>query len=384
MVWTRSNLPWPDSNRFTFVHYLSALSALYVAGATTLVIHGDIEPRGTWWDRLLEQHQMHARQPGRPNRTNEKMKVPHNNTEQKIMGLHNISVGLSNASTSPHKEELIHHTLSKRNASPEISERAEVTKQTDVKEEDSDTTSKIIKDSYSKNERRSTYGTVYRNSLEKSTSGKTVLFINTAAEPLDSIFQQEVVLPAHRSDIMRLLILLKHGGIYQDRDVIWTRRIPTFLRRYPAVACNDWPRYGEWPASFNIGVMMARPNAEYLKQLLESFRYYRDDKWEYNAILMPYKVYERNPELLYVDKYLQTTCFRNICHPTWHIDYIRSVDDMRQIDDFRWWQTRSLHFTKPKTPPSLASLDALRSATDMEGQVARMVLRASGQAHLLD
>ncbi|RUS72849.1 hypothetical protein EGW08_019386, partial [Elysia chlorotica] len=234
MVWTRSNLPWADKERFSFLHYLSALSALYVAGASTLLVHGDVEPWGEWWERLLKL----------------------------------------------------------------------------------------------------------------STKTRTTL------DP--------------------------------DRDVIWTGRVPVSIRRYPAVACPDWPRYGEWPASFNLGVLMARPGAEYLRRLLASFRFYKDEEWSFNAILMPYKVYERNPELLYVDHLLQTICFMGICHPTWSPDYIRPLDDKRPVDNFRWWQTRSLHFTFPKPPASLASPAAARRGTDMAAQVARMVLRAAGQAHLLD
>lgn len=57
----------------------------------------------------------------------------------------------------------------------------------------------------------------------------------------------------------------------QDTDVIWTRRIPDDLRRYPAVACLDWTRNGAWPNVFNIGVLMAKAGSEYLKHFLRTF-----------------------------------------------------------------------------------------------------------------
>ena len=60
-----------------------------------------------------------------------------------------------------------------------------------------------------------------RSKSRASVRRKKVVFVKTAPDPLDSIFQQEVILPAHRSDIMRVMILLKHGGVYQVQTVIW-------------------------------------------------------------------------------------------------------------------------------------------------------------------
>ncbi|GFR89109.1 glycosyltransferase sugar-binding region containing DXD motif-containing protein [Elysia marginata] len=354
MIWTRSNLPWPSSNRFTFIHYLSALSALYVAGASTLLIHGDVEPSGKWWDLLIAQKLEQTIQ--------DIHSVSENFQAIAITTNHNVykDKALGYDITSPNKDAVdtiysLHENL--KSSLPDIGS------ETSISTKDFQRKSTLSNNSDSSDRQQHKYNTKEKDMISErldtvrlnnltSTHRKTVKFVRIGPEPLDSIFQQEVVLPAHRSDVIRLLILLKYGGVYQDRDVIWTRRIPTSLRRYSAVVSNDWPRYGEWPGSFNLGVLLARPGSEYLKRLLESFR--------------------------------QTICFMDICHPTWHPDYIRPLEDMRPINDFQWWQSRSIHFTFPKTPASLASPKTVRHGTDMAAEVARMVLKASGQSHLLD
>ena len=88
-------------------------------------------------------------------------------------------------------------------------------------------------------------------------------------------------------------------------DAIWARALPDWLLHYPTVVCPDWPQYGEWPATFNTGVLMSQANAPWLHHLLSTFRYFRDHEHSFNAIFTPYRVYERHPDTLYVDHHLQ-------------------------------------------------------------------------------
>ncbi|XP_012937066.1 uncharacterized protein LOC106011545, partial [Aplysia californica] len=98
---------------------------------------------------------------------------------------------------------------------------------------------------------------------------ENVTFVEMDA--VETVFQQGVASPAHNSDIIRTLVLLKHGGVYQDWDVIWTNPVPRALRRYPAVLSTDWPRYGDFPGAFNLGVLMAKPKAQFLRHFVDSF-----------------------------------------------------------------------------------------------------------------
>ena len=103
----------------------------------------------------------------------------------------------------------------------------------------------------------------------------------------------------------RVQILQKYGGVYQDRDVVWAGRLPDELLRYPAVLCPDWPRNGEWPESFNTGVLMAQRRAPFLRHFLSTLRHFLDHSHAFNAVMMPYRAYERHPDSLHVDRYLQ-------------------------------------------------------------------------------
>ncbi|KAK0040439.1 hypothetical protein Bpfe_030139, partial [Biomphalaria pfeifferi] len=124
-------------------------------------------------------------------------------------------------------------------------------------------------------------------------------------EDVETVFQQDVKVYAHQSDILRSIILLKYGGAYQDKDALWSSPVPEDVRRYPAVGCYDWVNRGEWPRSLNTGVFLSKPGSTFLRQFLDSFWYEWDSSWIFNGVLMPYKVYERHPDTLFIDTHLQ-------------------------------------------------------------------------------
>ncbi|XP_025089204.1 uncharacterized protein LOC112561135 [Pomacea canaliculata] len=110
-----------------------------------------------------------------------------------------------------------------------------------------------------------------------------------------SMFQMNFpILPAN-SDLLRAIFLLNYGGAYMDTDAVWTSRVPDWLLQYPVVATFDWPAYNSWPDSFNLGVIMARPQAPWLRHWLSAFRHYRQSHTAFTAIQLPYRVYEHYP-----------------------------------------------------------------------------------------
>jgi hypothetical protein len=100
-------------------------------------------------------------------------------------------------------------------------------------------------------------------------------------------------------------LLLEFGGVYFDSDVVWTSAIPDTLLGYQFFIGPDWPRYGEWPETFNSGVLMAQAHAPWLRHYLQSLRYFRDEQHVFNSVMMTYRVYERHPDMLYLDYHLQ-------------------------------------------------------------------------------
>ncbi|KAK0045675.1 hypothetical protein Bpfe_024927, partial [Biomphalaria pfeifferi] len=121
----------------------------------------------------------------------------------------------------------------------------------------------------------------------------------------DTVFMNRVKVLAHQSDILRSYILLKYGGVYQDKDVFWTSPPPDHVMRYPAVICYDWPWYDVWPRSINLGIMMARRGSTFLRRFLDHLWYHEDSSWGFNGIMMPYKIYERHPDTAYIYTRLQ-------------------------------------------------------------------------------
>ncbi|XP_076444366.1 uncharacterized protein LOC143282562 [Babylonia areolata] len=211
--------------------------------------------------------------------------------------------------------------------------------------------------------------------------GENITFV--PVEAISQVYQQFVRLAAHRSDIVRSHVLRMYGGVYMDVDVMWVNRIPDDLLRYPTVACPDWPSRDQWPEAFNIGVLMSQSDSPWLRHFLSSLRRYLDNIWYFNAIMMPYHVYERHPESLYIDRYLQVICFQGNCHPAWHDDYIRDINDPRPPRDFHWREGRSYHFTVPKPPQSLTSPAEIRKKKDMYAKIGHLILTKSGRGALI-
>lgn len=122
-----------------------------------------------------------------------------------------------------------------------------------------------------------------------------------------SMYQTGLKNVAHLSDVMRVDILSRYGGIYMDWDVFWISKTPDFLMFYDFVTALDWPTHGDYPDEINTGLSMAKQGSLFLKAFRDTMRYYRDDIWDLNAIKFPYKVYEKLPRHVYVYSKLQVS-----------------------------------------------------------------------------
>ncbi|KAK7491067.1 hypothetical protein BaRGS_00017763 [Batillaria attramentaria] len=240
-TWLKSTNP-AVTDEFDFSHFLSVLSALYVAGLEHVYVHGDEEPSGEWWEELANEN---------------------------------------------------------------------------------------------------------------------VTFVRVQRP--ETIFQQEVDVGAHISDILRYGALNRYGGVYQDRDVVWVSRLPGWLLAYPTVACPEWPHYGQWPDTINIGVLLARRQAPWIRHFLPTNRYFRDDDWNWNAVI----------------------CAMGECHPAWLEDPSSNVSG-KSREPFDWREARAVHFRKPKLPPSLASPRDVMEGKDIFAEIGRHVLEMSGRKDLLE
>ena len=68
---------------------------------------------------------------------------------------------------------------------------------------------------------------------------------------------------SHVSDVWRVDIMLKYGGIYVDVDAIFVRPLTKKLRAYDVVVSYDWYQCG-FPADvLNLGVIVSKPRARF-------------------------------------------------------------------------------------------------------------------------
>ncbi|XP_013073333.2 uncharacterized protein LOC106060100 [Biomphalaria glabrata] len=183
---------------------------------------------------------------------------------------------------------------------------------------------------------------------------------------------------SHASDYLRADILLRYGGIYVDWDVIFLQEMPLDIRLHNTTANVDWPETGAFPDVFNLGVLVSAPGAPYLQYFLESYRWYLDRHWSYNAIHMPYKVYEKQPQTLNVNRHLQILCALNKCHAPWMDGYKQETIDHLKSPDLHW-QTDALaiHWTHPD-PEEFSSKEMLLKSETITGEIGKNVLKKSG------
>ncbi|XP_077553644.1 uncharacterized protein LOC144168562 [Haemaphysalis longicornis] len=96
------------------------------------------------------------------------------------------------------------------------------------------------------------------------------------------IFGKEPSSVQHASDIVRIRILQKYGGIYLDSDSYLVKSLDKYRRYEIAIG---------WPPGQYVGtqVIVAREDAEYLRLWYESYQDYRPSMWYFNAGELPTK-----------------------------------------------------------------------------------------------
>jgi len=111
---------------------------------------------------------------------------------------------------------------------------------------------------------------------------------------------------ALQSDLIRVDLMIKYGGVYTDTDAIWVKPLSTAERRYDAVASFDWVDWSwPFPDSVNFGVSYGKRTAPFWRIFRESMRRLRNDIHGFTGVMMPYKLLEKYPHLLRIDRHLQ-------------------------------------------------------------------------------
>ena len=204
--------------------------------------------------------------------------------------------------------------------------------------------------------------------------------------PPTHIYQSEIE-PYYRSlmsDVIRVDLMIKYGGIYTDTDAIWVKPLSRQEMGYEAVACYDWVNWSyPFPDTVNFGVSYGKRNAPFWHLFRESMRSLHNKRHGFTGVQMPYKVLEKHPDLLRIDKRLSVICYQEKCHPIWVNDYHNETNNHVTSGSITNWRedVHAFHWTYPN-PQVFKDMDTLLNSTGMFAEIGQFVLKKAGLYHI--
>ena len=111
---------------------------------------------------------------------------------------------------------------------------------------------------------------------------------------------------AHLSDIARLEILIKYGGIYADIDTLFINEIPECFFEYEFVMGRekvDWKMSAAQEAGGSLcnAWMMGAPDSDFAKLLLARTYECFDGTWSAHSTFLPYRLSREHPDWIHVE-----------------------------------------------------------------------------------
>ncbi|GAB6027910.1 hypothetical protein CHUAL_002125 [Chamberlinius hualienensis] len=126
---------------------------------------------------------------------------------------------------------------------------------------------------------------------------KSVVEFVEMEEPT-AIFGKKLSSVYHASDVARIKILMKYGGIFLDNDIYVVQGLHGFRHYEMSIGWDEG-------SSLGTQVLIAHKNARFLKHWLDSYRNCQGDKWYFNAGEYPTtSVLHKQPELVHRVKLL--------------------------------------------------------------------------------
>ena len=202
-----------------------------------------------------------------------------------------------------------------------------------------------------------------------------VHFIHRA--DISFIFSADVTSLHHKADVIRADIMLKHGGLHVDPDVLFVKPLPPDMFKYDAVATVDSYLYPmrPFPDVLSLGTVLSKPYGRFWQLYQQSQIYYVDQDWTWNSGRIPYKIYERNPGLLQIEPYLQVICFDLRCYPTW-VNTRQEAFSLADVPD-RWWHMVYAFHIVDIVPPELQDEGRVRSGRSVFADIGKAILDAA-------
>ena len=191
------------------------------------------------------------------------------------------------------------------------------------------------------------------------------------------IFDFKLKYLAHEADVAAADVMVQYGGIHVDPDLVFSKPLHPVLWRYDAVASPARVLNPPFPSVINWGVFLGKPNSAFWWLVQRAQRQFLVKEWNWNSARVLYKIYERNPELLYLSPYLQVMCYRSLCLPQWPS---KSMHRDRWMKNLTNWMDDvfSFHFTEA-TPYELSSSQIIKKNKGPFSKLGRRILKSAGR-----
>lgn len=130
---------------------------------------------------------------------------------------------------------------------------------------------------------------------------KYVEFVRVS--PPDQVFGRKLIHLAHKSDVLRMQILMEKGGIYTDMDIIFKKPFTPLLNHDFVLG-----KQGRWrKMGLCNGVILASKDSEFLKVWYNEFRNFRstghDKYWAEMSVRKPLELSKKYPNLIHIEPY---------------------------------------------------------------------------------
>ncbi len=175
------------------------------------------------------------------------------------------------------------------------------------------------------------------------------------------VFGNPLLHYAHRADVLRLRLLLEHGGIYLDTDVFVHRPFDDLLGHETVLGLQQ-ESWSDRPSGLCNAVILARSGARFLHRWIEGYRGFssrgRDATWDEHSVRLPLRLAEANPEEVTV---LPHDAFH---WPTWIAQDLALLygpppeREVRGRYANHLWAQAARRYTRDLTPGQVRSVDS--------------------------
>ena len=173
-------------------------------------------------------------------------------------------------------------------------------------------------------------------------------------KPIGSVFGRPVRLLEHQADVLRLMILLKYGGIYIDTDVIPLKSFDYFLNHQKPVTMG-YER--TWPVKkIPNAILIGQRNSSFLYQWFQEYKTFDDSDWALHSVKIPIKLARKYPNEINVEN------VNTFFYPTYHsiIPYFRSNNMKEKLKDsyaVHLWNHINKKYLQSLTPSLIYDCD---------------------------